>query len=871
MDVKLSYEIEGNSGNSWLDYLVVSQTLPLIHSTQLTFRNALVNNYNSLLYQINSESEAPIIWDITDPLVPKKINYNKNGNLVQFTDEGKEITTYVIFDSKSEIISSPSFVSEVANQNIHGLPIYDFIIISHPDFISSSETLADYHRQNDNMSVLVVTTGEVYNEFSSGLPDVAAIRNMARMFYKQKTASDSLRYLLLMGDGHYKNYNPENSTKSFIPTYQSKDSESEGSYTSDDFFVLLDDHEGEAYGSIDIGIGRIPCRSIDEADLVGDKTIKYNTAETMGDWRNVIAFIADDEDGEEHMENTEDIIDIVNEKYPGFYTDKIYFDAFQQIETSGGDKYPDVTDAINRRVEEGALILNYIGHANEISLGHEDVLGMSDINSWSNKNKLPVFVTATCEFSRFDDDITTAGEQILLNPAGGGVALFSTTRVVYSNANFILSKNFYNSVFEQDQEGENFRMGDIMRMAKNKTGGDNKRSFALLGDPALQLAFPKYKIETNSINGAELRDTLVVVADTILGFIIKDTITTTVDTVTIGALDKVTIKSQVVDHLGNLLSNYNGNVTAVVYDKETNVKTLDNDNEGEFEYKAQNNIIFKGTSTVENGEFEFNFIVPKDITYNIDKGKVFYYTTNYIEDGNGSSNQFNIGGSSKDPFLDDDAPVVDLYLNNRNFRSNDKVSSSILFYADLYDESGINTVGTGIGHDIVAILDNDYSNPIVLNDYYISRLNSYQNGQVLYPINNLEPGEHTISIKVWDIQNNSTVAEITFYVEEGFEITAVHNVPNPVEFETVFEIAHNLPGKSFITTIEIYNLRGLLIYKIEDNTSSYETLNASVRWDISDSYYPINNEKILVYRVTMENQQGLSATGAGKLLLTKNN
>lgn len=869
-DLNIQFQTDAGNGTSWLDFITINQQSKLeLTNDQVTFRNSDALQYTTIKYQITSSSINSILWDISDPLNAKKINTTINGNTLSFKDVGQKTSEYVLFNPQHKDIPEPIFVDNVKNQNIHGLPLYDFVIITHPDFISASETLAEYHRQKDDMSVLVVTTDEVYNEFSSGLPDVASIRNMNKMFYDRKTSSDSLRFVLLMGDGSFNNRDFSGKYSNYIPTYQSVTSIHEDSFVSDDFYALLDDNEGEAAGYIDVGIGRIPCQTIEEAEIVVNKTTSYLEEDAMGDWRNVITFMADDEDNTLHMTQTESVINIVEKRYPGFNFNKIYFDAYTQISTSSGEKYPEATEAINRSVEEGTLILNYMGHANEQSMAHEDVLTMTDFKSWGNKRKLPVFVTATCEFSRYDDTKVTAGETILLNPAGGGVALFSTSRLVYASSNFTLTKNFYNSAFHQDSDGNNYRMGDIMRFAKNNTKNDtNKRNFSLLGDPALQLAFPKYDVKTKSINGTEIRDTLFTAIYT-SGRI--DSSYATIDTVQIGALDIVTIESEVVNNRGECLESFNGTVTATVYDKEVEVQTLAND-EGTnpFPFKARNNVIYKGTSTVVNGKFEFSFVVPKDIAYNIDLGKIYYYVSNNIEDGNGTFDAFKIGGTSKTPFIDDTPPEVKVNLNNKNFNSYDKVSSSALLMIDLFDESGINTVGTGIGHDIVAVLDEDYTNQIQLNNYYSSQLNSYQHGQVLYPLNNLSVGEHTLSVKVWDVQNNSTYKEIHFIVEEGFEITSVLNYPNPVEFDTRFEIAHNLPGDVFDVTIELFNLRGKKIYQIDESTGSYDDLKAVIRWDISETNIPINLEKILIYRVTLENLQGLKAYGAGKLVLKNN-
>jgi hypothetical protein len=850
VSIKLTYQTEGNnSGDSWLDFIRIQRVSKLKFSgEQFQFRNSETRNHRFVQFNIETDIENPVILDITDPLSPTKIEYKKNESGVFYIDEGVEIKEYIIFSPTSSDIPQPSFIEDVENQNIHGLSPYNMVIITHPDFITQSEKLATFHREHDQLKVLVVQTPHIYNEFSSGSPDPAGIKNMLRMFYHRgKGTGTPLKYALLMGDGSYNNNESlTNTNLSFVPTYQSLFMSHGETITSDDFYALLDENEGSLNGYIDIGIGRIPCATENEAEIVIDKTINYTSPENMGNWRNVISFWADDEDGNRHMSDTESLIDIVKENYTGFYIDKIYFDSFNQISSSGGDQYPGATEAINRQVNEGALILNYVGHADNTSLAHEDVLMNSDIRAWSNQNKLPVFVTATCEFSRFDHSTLSAGEEILFTPYGGGVALFSTTRLVYSGSNFRLSKNFYSNAFKQDSTGQNLRMGDIMRLAKNQTqyDGGNKRSFALLGDPALRLAFPKYKVRTKSING------------------IMDS-----DSILIGAMEKVTIEGEVTDNTGKLLTSYNGTMAITIYDKSLETQTLANDGGKAFKFEVQNNIIYKGMATVENGEFSFSFVVPKDIAYNVDNGEIYYYTYNDSVDGHGTCDKIVIGGSGENPVIDNEPPDINLYMNNENFRPYGKVSTNALLIAKVFDKSGINTAGTGIGHDITAVIDDDYSSQIVLNNYYQSELNTYQEGTIIYPLNNLEPGEHTITIKVWDVQNNSATADIHFTVKDDFTISSIRNTPNPVRFYTDFIVEHNLPGQSLDVLLEIFNLSGQKIHESTQTTSSAGTIENTIGWDITESAHPIPNRSILVYRLTLANQEGLKATGTGKLII----
>jgi hypothetical protein len=849
MSIKLTYQSKTNtSGDSWLEYIRAQRISNLkFTGEQFQFRNIETRNHRIVRFNIETNIANPIILDITDPLSPTEIKYKSHENGIYFIDEGVEIKEYIIFNPTNTNISLPSFIEDIENQNIHGLPLYNMVIITHPDFISQSEELAVFHREHDQLKVLVIETPQIYNEFSSGSPDPSGIKNMLRMFYNRgKGTGTPLEYALLMGDGSYNNNESlTNTDLSFIPTYQTLFMSHGETITSDDYYALLDENEGYINGYIDIGIGRIPCSTKNEAEIVVDKTINYTSVENMGNWRNVISFWADDEDSNRHMSDTESLIDIVKENYTGFYIDKIYFDSFNQISSSGGDQYPAATEAINRQVNEGALILNYVGHADNVSLAHEDVLMKNNIRTWSNQNKLPVFVTATCEFSRFDHSTMSAGEEILFTPYGGGVALFSTTRLVYSGSNFRLSKNFYANAFKQDSTGQNLRMGDIMRLAKNQTqyDGGNKRSFTLLGDPALRLAFPKYKVQTKSINGIENSDSI-----------------------RIGAMEKVTIEGEVSDNLGNLLTNYNGKTAITIYDKSLETQTMANDGGNAFKFDVQNNIIYKGTASVEKGEFSFSFVVPKDIAYNIDNGEIYYYTYNDSVDGNGACSKIVIGGSSENPVIDNAPPNISLYMNNENFNPYGQVSTSALLIAKIYDESGINTAGTGIGHDLTAVIDDENISQIILNDYYQSELDTYQEGTILYPLNNLDPGEHKITVKVWDVQNNSTSTDIYFTVADDFTITSIRNAPNPVNFYTDFIIEHNLPGQSFDVLVEIFTLNGQKIHESTQTASSSGTIENTIGWDITDSSHTVPDRSILIYRLTLANQEGLKATGTGKMI-----
>ncbi len=853
--IEVYFDTNNQWGEAWLDYISLNVRCKLVFdSEQFTFRNKDAYYTSSAGYSIATQNKNMLIWDITDPLNPESVNTLDTGaGIVNIFSSGNGIRSYVAFDPLSETFPDETKIKSIAiaNQNIHAQPSHDMIIVTHPDFIIQSEELAQFHRDNDNMKVLVVSINDVFNEFSSGSNDLTAIRNMMRMFYSRSANSQNpLKYLLLMGDGSYDNRKFDINKSNFIPTYQSVNSLNPvETLTSDDYYGFLDDDEYELNGNMDIGVGRIPCKTKEEAQSTINKIFDYSSSKSLGNWRNVVCFIADDEESN-FLRYSEDLINLISENYPGFYADKIYFDSYKQVSTSGGNRYPEVTEAINKRVEEGALILNYIGHANPNSLAHESVLGINDIKSWNNNVFLPIFVTATCQFGRFDQDETSAGEQILLNPSGGGVGLFTTTRVVYALDNQEISEVFYQNIFDFDEKGEKLRLGDIFKNAKNGVSdGINKHKFSLFADPALKLAFPKYSIRTISINGLDPDQ----------------------NEINVGALEKVDVKAEIIDHNGLKINDFNGEVTTTIFDKEITVRTLGNDGGVVIKYPVQNNVIFKGVNQVQNGEIEFSFIVPKDITYNTGKGKILYYASNGKDDANGSCSKIGIGGTSSNPIIESAPPDIDLYLNNENFKSNDIVNTNSLLIVDLFDESGINTVGAGIGHDIIAVLDDNFSDQIVLNDYYSSETNSFQKGKIIFPLNDLEPGQHKISVKVWDIQNNSSEKEIDFIVEDGFKITGIKNSPNPITYYTDFQISHNLPGEIFDASIQIYNLRGQKINEITERLNSSGKTDLTIRWDIYHTDYPIYTDQILIYRVELKNEENVSASKSGKILLNFKN
>lgn len=848
ISLKLTYNAGNSSSEAWLDYISVNYQSTLTVAGDITyFRGRGAEGAAQISEFVLSGATSGLkIFDVTNLHQTVEMPASFAGSQMKFKSNSPLMMEYVAFNPSGATIPVPELVGEIANQNLHASDLSEMIIVAHPGFLNVANELAEFHRTSDQMTVHVVTPEVIYNEFSGGLPDPSGFRNYFRMCYDRgnQSGKKTLKYILLLGDGTFDNRNVQGKNLNFIPTYQSVNSLSPTeSFVTDDFFVMLDENEGGSTGIIDLGIGRIPARTKDEAEIVLDKIKNYRLQETMGNWRNVVTFIGDDEDNSTHMWQSEQLANLVNTNYPAFYTDKIYFDAYRQISTSGGEKYPDVTAAINNRVKQGTLVMNYTGHANAKNLADENVLDIGAINSWSNSKRLPIFVTATCEFSRFDDNETSAGEHILFNPIGGGIGLFSTTRLVYSGANFILNRQFFRNIFEKDEQGNHLRMGDVMRLAKASANtGINQLNFTLLGDPALRLAYPDFQVKTSTINGKDVN----------------------VQTDTIGSLTVVTIKGFVADNSGAKMTSFNGEIIPTVYDKAMQVKTLGNSGETPMNYTVQNNVIYKGLASVVNGEFEFSFFVPKDISFKLGKGKILYYAYNETMDAHGSFDGFYVGGSSGNSISDSKGPEINLFLNTESFKDGGKVSASSVLIANITDENGINTAGTGIGHDITAVLDGDYSNVMVLNDFFQYDKNSYTSGKIVFPLSNLAEGNHTLTVKVWDVLNNSSEVEINFVVKDDLRIENLYCFPNPVQEKTSFAFTHNQPDETFDVTLEVFQTSGTRVDMLQRKVGSQGTESLPFEWTPSPRLVKMT-PGVYIYRITAT-IDGKTGSASGRLV-----
>ncbi len=856
--ISTTYQRSNSSSLGYLDYIEVNVRRSLtMFGNQMLFRNITSEPNQLALFTLGNASSQLEIWDVTTAVNPTNVNTTVSGNQLQFSAMLSGHNEYVAFNSSG--YKSVEFVEQVPNQNLHALRNVDYLIITHPDFLAQANDLANFHRERSTIKVEVVTINQVYNEFASGSHDITAIRNLAKMLYDESDAGAELKYLLLFGDASYDYKDRISDNTNFVPCWEAtvQPLNVVNSIASDDYFGYLDDGEGEeppynvsSDDRVDIGIGRFVVQTAEEAQVAIDKTMHYstNSTETMASYRNVITFIADDGDSNTHIKDAEAVSGFVGESFPVYNINKIYVDAYEQVSTPGGQKAPEVNRAINLQMEKGTLIFNYSGHGGEIGLGHEQIVQLSDINSWNNYDKLTVFITATCEFTRYDDpQRVSAGEQVFLNSKGGGIALFTTSRATYAYANRELNMDVYEDNMFEKIDGEYPTFGDIIRRSKRR-GTSNDRKFVLVGDPACRMAYPEYAAETMAVNANPV------------GFVPD----------TLKALAMISVDGRITDKSGNAMPEYQGEIFPIVYDKLSEIVTYGDENQP-YTFYLRKNVLFNGKASVVDGNFHFEFMMPKDIAYKYGTGRISYYFRNETTDGNGYFEDFIVGGFNPDALEDTIGPVIDLYLYDTTFVPGSVVGQNPLLFAKVRDESGINTTGAGIGHDIVTTVDEDPNLVYVLNDYYEADENSFNSGVVTYPFADLAEGDHVLSLKVWDVYNNSSIAYLPFTVVTSMSVVVdnLRNFPNPFSTSTEFTFTHNQAGNNMDVALHIYRMDGSLVRTLNTKIDAEGYQIAPLKWDGTSDAGGKIGRGFYVVRVVVRNEAGYTGEDSSKLIYIK--
>lgn len=854
----------------YIDWFEIAVKRQLTYTgNSMTFRSiSSVGPGNISKFLLSNASSNIKIWDVTSISNIQEMQAIINESQLSFTTPTDMLKEFVAFSSNGSF-PNPEYIGTVENQNLHGLGQVDMIIVTHPDFVAASNELADFHRGNDNISVHVTKISQIYNEFGSGKNDISAIRDFIKMFYERAGSDTSQmpRYLLLMGDGTFDPKNRIADNSNFVPTYQSNESANPlSSLTCDDFYGLLDSNEGGDILAnnqlLDLGIGRLPVATEAEAWEVVNKIKNYkrplqngscNQITNNASWQNSLTFIADDLDdgGTIFEDQLDELAEVTRLNHPMYNFTKIYMDAYKQVATPAGARYPEVNSAILNRINAGTLVLNWMGHGGPTNWASERIFNMVDIVQLQNKEKLPLFITATCDFGIYDVPARSAGEWLMINGKGGAIALVTTVRLVYQSANYDLNNQALKYIFSI-KEGTYPTLGEIMMLTKNSIASDvtNMRKFALLGDPALKLNYPTSKVVTTQINNKPLSQP-------------HDTLK---------ALSKITIKGEVNDSNGNKLSSFNGFVFPVVYDKISSIQTIGNDEPFIRSFKVYKNILFKGKSSVINGDFSFTFIVPKDIDYQFGNGRISYYADNGINIGvAGFTDSIIIGGSADSFLVDNSGPEMHIYMNDEKFAFGGTTSQDPLLLLKLSDESGVNTVGNGVGHDIIATLDDNTQKKIVLNDYYETELDDFQKGTAKYPFSKLPDGRHTLKAKAWDIQNNSSEEFTEFVVASNAKLALrhVYNYPNPFTTKTQFMFEINKPCDDLNVSVQIFSVSGKLIKSLVAQVSTEGFRVDDIVWDGLDDFGEPIGKGVYVYKLNVRDSEGQSAYKFEKLVILR--
>ena len=849
--------------NVHLDYIRLQMKRELQPYGVCTFFRSLASVGNASRFVIQNANTNTMVFDVTDKLNPKQMETELSGDELSFSIPAGTLREFALVQ-RNQAFPTPEVVGDVTNQDLHALPQTDMIIIAQPGLTAQAERLAEAHRTRDGLTVQVVTPDAIYNEFSSGTPDATAYRRFMKMFYDRQTSEeDAPKYLLLFGDGAFDNRFITSgwqnvTTSNMLLTYQTEESLNERSFVIDDYFGFLDDsNNGKELMSarVDIGIGRFPVRTLAEATNMVNKVIGYMDNKDTGSWKNNVCFVADDGSSADgyminHADQADRLGEYINTSHPEFLVNKIYFDAYKKDVSGGLATYPDVKTNIQKQLKNGLLLINYTGHGSTTAWSDERVLTESDITQ-STYTRLPIWITATCDFCRFDASVTSAGEQVFLNKVSGGIGLFTTTRVAYSTPNFEINDNLIRNLFEK-KNGRRLTLGEVMKATKRALGSSRyKLGFALIGDPALKLAYPEYRMQVTAVNGNPVTD----------------------DPVDFKALQKITVEGEVLNADGNVATDFSGLLNPTVLDSRVSYETLDNNKTGNtFKYTDYSNILFIGNDSVRAGKFSFTFTVPKDISYSNEFGKMNLYAsdeTNNLE-AQGAYLNYRVGGTDDNAEDDHDGPEIRvLYMNDSTFVNGGQVNTTPFFVARLWDKSGVNITGSSIGHDMMLIIDGDPSLSFNLNSYYELIPGKDGEGIVKYLLPALTPGIHTAEFKVWDIQNNSTTYEFEFEVVEGLkpyllELTAT---PSPAREQVEFHLFHNRPESQLTVGIMVYDMMGRLQWKHQETGASELFKSYTVTWDLTNNRGGRLRPGIYIYRAAISSGGSKEATDAKKLII----
>ncbi len=872
--VKVTYDNGGvPNSKGYLDYIIIRAKRNLQgYSKQFPFQyNQAASSLPTDIgeYQISNAASISQVWDVTDIYNVTKVD-NTGQSAFSFKANLGEVRKYIAVDNADYYSPSKESKPKVDNQNLKGTIFndaqgtfkdIDYLIIT-PKFLNAqAEKLANFHRNYSNLNVKVVNLETIYNEFSSGKQDIGAIRNFVKyVYYNASSTAKRVKYLNLFGDASYDFKDRIADNTNIVPIYQAINSYTigESSFASDDFFGMMDSDEGriDTYGSsffdvgnIDIAVGRMIVSTTQQADEMVNKVIEYHDLKSYGSWRNNYVAIADDpsldKPGDNQLQFFQNrLADRIGTEKPFMNIEKILLDSYVQETSAGGKRYPKAREQIFSDFEKGALVFNYLGHGGEDGLSEERIWEKADGQNLNNRYKYPLFITITCDFSRFDNPYRpTAGEYTYWNPKGGAISMITTIRTIGQGPAQDFNDKIAQYLFSYGSNNYT-TIADALRLSKNAGSNSSTNVVCYLGDPALMLAIPKPQIVLTKVNG-------VPISGPIDDF---------------KSLDYVKLTGEVRDENNNLLPNYNGELSINIFDKNILTATLRNDNtdaiiNASFQtaptmpFTTLGETIFRGNASVTNGNFEFGFYVPRDIRIPVGNGRISFYAKRgqVLFDKTGYNTDIKVGGINTNAAVDTTGPSVKLYMNDETFVNGGITNESPFFLAILYDEHGINTA-SGIGHDIVGILDGDETKPYIMNDYYQTELNDYTHGKVYFPYRNLAVGLHTITFKAWDVYNNPITAEIQFVVvgDESITLSHVLNYPNPFVSYTEFWFSHNRPFEPLEVQVQVMTITGKIVWTKNQTVTTDGFLSREITWDGKDDFGDKIGKGVYVYKLTVK-------------------
>ena len=833
ISLSINYERNGNSTSvAFLDRFLIEVPAQNSYNTPFLLSNkgTLLNTISEMTIQSSEDLE---IWDVTNTNEPYFQEVDRSNEQFVFGFNSEQLKYFWVFD-KSDAFQIDDF-SLVSNQNLQGTRTPEFIIITNPEFRQIADQMADFRQSNNNMPTMVVEPMDIYNEYSGGRQDVSALRNFIKQKFDQ---SNRLQYVLLLGKGSYDYQDRLDNNSNFVPTYESRNSiHPLYTYSSDDYFGFLEDHEGEwienrsGDHTLEIGIGRIPVTNLEQAERFYQKWLHYQTAQsTIGDWRSKVAFVADDGDRNIHQRDADILARRVDSNHQQFEVSKLYLDAFEQQNLPNGQASPDAEKALLDAVNDGTLLINFTGHGAESGWMQERILTFDLMEQWENPDKLPFLVTATCEFGRNDDPNEFSGAEFLLQKEkSGAIGLVTTARPVFSSTNFSLNEALYEVVLSQ-QNGFYNRLGDIILFTKNNSlEGSLNRNFILLGDPSMKLAYPEKNIKITKLNN-----------QTPSG---KDTVR---------AFEQVTFEGQIekntlFDH------QFNGKLTYQLIDKPVKKKTFGTESDV-FTYQEKDLVLSRGEVSIVQGQFRIDAKIPLNIDYSFDNARLHMYAMDTVNqsDAVGSFEAFILGGTNNNSLNDNTPPTAELFLNDTTSGLLANYSSSVLFIAQIEDRSGINISSNNLGQDIELTLNDSLS--IILNNYYTNYPDQFKKGEVRFNIENLPTGMNHFSLKYWDNAGNPNKSELTFLVEENSSIiNEIKNYPNPFKLQTHFLITHKLAGENLDVKIEILNTTGQAITAISRQFNNAQA-DITVAWESLNNLGNPLNAGIYIYQIELSSR-----------------